>query len=102
MKSFASHQRLLIFLLLALALACAVSPWLAVGADWAQARWPGVIDERIPFPRIFNRAFMIAGFVMFIVCRRWLMVDELKALVAVDYRGPDAACHSVLRCRSRR
>ncbi|MGH7875385.1 MAG: lysostaphin resistance A-like protein [Candidatus Binatia bacterium] len=86
MKSFASHQRLLIFLLLALALTCAISPWLALGADWAQARWPAVIDERIPFSRIFNRAFMISGFVMFIVCRRWLMVDELKALVAVDYR----------------
>jgi membrane protease YdiL (CAAX protease family) len=86
MKSFASHQRLLIFLLLALALTCAISPWLAVGADWAQARWPGLIDERIPFPRVFDRAFMISGFVMFIFCRRWLMVDEIKALVAVDSR----------------
>ncbi len=86
MKSFTTHQRLLIFLLLALALTCAISPWLALGADWAQARWPSLIDERIPFSRIFNRAFMISGFIMFIVCRRWLRVDGLKALVAVGYR----------------
>ncbi|HVO95309.1 MAG TPA: CPBP family intramembrane glutamic endopeptidase [Terriglobales bacterium] len=87
MKSFPSHQRLVIFLLLVLALTCALSPWLALGADWAQARWPGLIDERIPFPRVFNRAFMIAGFIMFIVCRRWLLADELKALVVVDQRS---------------
>lgn len=76
----------MIFLLLALALACALSPWLALGADWAQARWPNLIDERIPFPRVFNRAFMIAGFILFIVCRRWLLVEELKSVLVVERR----------------
>jgi membrane protease YdiL (CAAX protease family) len=86
MKSFEGHQRLLIFLLLALALTCAVSPWLALGADWAHARWPGILDERIPFSRVFNRAFMISGFVLFFLFRRSLADWDLKALFAADRR----------------
>ena len=87
MKSFESHQRLLIFLLLVLALTCVISPWLAVGADWAQSRWPAVFDERVPFSRVFNRAFMISGFILFVPCRRYLLRGELKTLLAVDRRS---------------
>jgi membrane protease YdiL (CAAX protease family) len=88
MKSFESHQRLLIFLLLVLALTCVISPWLALGADWVQSRWSGAFDERLPFSRIFNRAFMVAGIILFFCFRRYLMASELKALLAVDrYRA---------------
>jgi membrane protease YdiL (CAAX protease family) len=87
MKSFESHQRLLIFLLLALALTCVISPWLAVGADWAQSRWPDAFDNRLPFSRVFNRAFMISGFILFFPCRRYLLGADLKVLLAVDRRS---------------
>ena len=87
MKSFESHQRLLIFLLLALGLTCVISPWLALGADWMQSRWPDAFDERVPFPRVFNRAFMIAGFLLFIPLRRSLIGSELKPLLAVGRRA---------------
>lgn len=90
MKSFEPHHRLVIFLLLALALTCIISPWLALGADWATARWPNVLDdERIPFPRVFNRAFMISAIVLFVFLRRHLMAAELKGLLTVGRR--DAA-----------
>jgi membrane protease YdiL (CAAX protease family) len=87
MKSFKAHQRLLIFLLLVLALTCVISPWLAVGADWAQSRWPDAFDERIPFSRVFNRAFMIAGMILFFCFRRYLMAGDLKALLAIKPRA---------------
>lgn len=86
MKSLESHQRWLIFLLLALALTCVISPWFALGADWAQSQWPAAFDDRRPFSRVFNRAFMISGFIVFFFCRRYLMSGELKALLAVDRR----------------
>jgi hypothetical protein len=78
MKSFESHQRLLIFLLLVLALTCVLSPWLALSADWVRDQWPGALAERVPFSRIFNRAFMISGIILFIFCRRYLMAADLK------------------------
>lgn len=87
MKSFPSHQRLLIFLLLALALTCVISPWLALGADWAQSHWPGAFDEPVAFSRVFNRAFMISGFILFFFCRRYLFGGEVKALLAVNRRS---------------
>jgi hypothetical protein len=84
-------RRFIFFLLGALALTCAISPWLAIGANWAAATWPQLISEPVPFSRIFNRAFMIAGIVMFIFCRRWfagvgwqqLLVNE-RALACRD------------------
>jgi len=68
MKSLKSHQRLLIFLLSVLALTCVISPWMALGADWVAARWPSLISERVPFSRVFNRAFMIAGIIVGLCC----------------------------------
>ena len=83
MKSLKIHHRLLIFLLLALALTCVISPLMAVGADWVATRWPDLLDERVPFSRVFNRGFMVAGITLFIVGRRHLVPTDVKSLLAV-------------------
>lgn len=75
-----SHQRLLIFLLLALALTCVISPWMALGAEWAASNWPDVLAERYPFSRIFNRAFMFSGIILFFLFRRFLRVGKSSDL----------------------
>lgn len=80
MKSLKSHQRLLIFMLLILALTCVVSPWLAMGADWFATRWSPWPMERYSFSRIFNRTFMISGIVLFFVCRRLLKIERFSQL----------------------
>jgi len=85
MKSFRTHQRLLLFLLLVLALTCIISPWMALGADWFAARWPTVLTERVSFARIFNRAFMITAIILFIAARRQLIPAQLKNLLAVHF-----------------
>jgi len=74
-------RRFILFLLAALALTCVMSPWLALGADWARQRWPELISEPIPFSRVFNRAFMIAGIVSFIFCRRIFAGVQWKQLL---------------------
>jgi membrane protease YdiL (CAAX protease family) len=84
MKSLKTHHRLLIFLLLALGLTCVIAPWMALGADWTTGRWPGLLDQRVPFARVFNRSFMIAGIVLFFFLRRYLIPTEtLKELLGV-------------------
>jgi membrane protease YdiL (CAAX protease family) len=80
-NSLKSHQRLLIFLLLILALTCVISPWMALGADWIQRNWPSLIDERVSFPRVFNRAFMVAGIIGFVVARKFIFPPRLKPLL---------------------
>lgn len=85
MKSLKTHQRIFLFLLLALALTCVVSPWMALGADWFAERWPNLLGERVPFARIFNRAFMIVGIVLFFVARHHLIPSRLKELLAVGF-----------------
>jgi uncharacterized protein len=85
MKSLKSYQRLLIFLLLVLALTCVISPWMALGADWMAAHWPLLLSERVPFSRVFDRAFIVAGIVVFILARRLLIPTELKTLLAVKW-----------------
>src|ERR1044072_7082991 len=83
MKSWQPHQRLLSFLLLAVALTCAISPFLTLGADWFVSQWPQLMRRRIPFHRTFDRAFMISGVVLFIVFRRSLFTTELSKLLRV-------------------
>ena len=83
MTSWQPHQRLLIYVLLALALACAISPVLSLGADWFMTQWPALMPERIPFHRTFDRAFMIAGILLFIVGRRALIPARLRKLLRV-------------------
>ena len=80
MTSWQPHQRLLLYLLLALALACAISPVLSLGADWFMTQWPALMPQRIPFHRTFDRAFLISGILLFIVCRRALIPARLKEL----------------------
>jgi membrane protease YdiL (CAAX protease family) len=80
MKTMRSHQRLLIFLLLVLALTCVISPWMAAGADWLASNWPNVQSERYPFSRVFNRAFMFSGIILFFACRRFLRLGKISEL----------------------
>jgi membrane protease YdiL (CAAX protease family) len=78
-------RRLIFFLLAVLALTCVISPWLAAGADWAAARWSNLIFEPIPFSRIFNRAFMISGIVLFIIYRRLFAGAQWKQLLVTEF-----------------
>jgi membrane protease YdiL (CAAX protease family) len=80
MKSMKSHNRLLVFLLLVLALTCILSPLLAAGSDWVTNNWPRLQDERYPFSRIFNRTFMLAGIILFFVGRRFLGFGRISEL----------------------
>src|SRR6188472_2368645 len=84
--SLKSYQRLLIFLLLILAITCVISPWMALGADWIQLNWPSLIDERVSFPRVFNRAFMVAGIIGFVVARKFIFPPRLKPLLLPGFR----------------
>ena len=79
--SLKTHQRLLIFLLLILALTCVISPWMALGADWIHFNWPSVIYERVPFSRVFNRAFMAAGVIGFVAGRKFIFPPRIKPLL---------------------
>ena len=64
-----------------------MSPWLAIGADWFASRSPELISEPIPFSRIFNRAFMISGIVLFIFYRRLFAGSQWKQLLVTDRRA---------------
>ena len=81
MKVSGIHNRLLIFLTAALVLACVISPWLALGADWFGTKWPDLLSQRVAFGKVFNRAFMIAAMMLFIAYRRALNPPELKRLL---------------------
>jgi uncharacterized protein len=78
-------RRFMLFLLAALALTCVISPWLAIGANWFTARWPRLFSEPITFSRIFNRTFMIAGIVLFILCRRIFSGVQWKQLLVIKF-----------------
>ena len=54
---------------------------MALGADWIQLNWPSLIDERVSFPRVFNRAFMVAGIIGFVVARKFIFPPRLKPLL---------------------
>ena len=76
----------MIFLLAVLALTCVVSPWMALGADWVAVQWPALLSERVPFSRVFNRAFMIVGIIAGILARRYIIPDHVKELLLVGIR----------------
>ena len=84
MKCMSTHQSLLIFLVIVLALTGLLSPWFAIGTDWVVARLPGV--ERFPFSGIFNRTFMFSGIVLFFLCRPLLRIGNLAELGFVSLR----------------
>jgi membrane protease YdiL (CAAX protease family) len=81
------------FLLGALGVTCVISPWLAAGADWVASNWPDLLTERVPFARVFNRAFMISGIILFILCRRLLMGPQWWRLLRTDGR---TACRDLI------
>lgn len=86
MKSLRIHHRLLIFLTASLGLTCVISPWMSWGADWFADQWPTLLPERVPFSKVFNRAFMIAAIILFIIYRRVLLPAELKRLLTPGKR----------------
>ncbi|HLN86917.1 MAG TPA: CPBP family intramembrane glutamic endopeptidase [Candidatus Limnocylindrales bacterium] len=79
-------RRLIFFLLAVLALTCVISPWLAAGAAWIATGWPNLISEPIPFSRIFNRAFMISGILLFVFGWRLLAGAQWKQLLVMKFR----------------
>jgi len=76
----------MIFLTAALTLACVITPWLALGADWFVTRWPELLPERVSFDKVFNRAFMIAAMILFIAYHRSLAPAELRRLLSPGIR----------------
>lgn len=76
----------MIFLLAVLALTCVISPWMALGADWVAGHWPALLSERVPFSRVFNRAFMIVGIVAGILARDYIIPDHIKPLLLVGIK----------------
>ena len=85
MRTLRIHHRLIIFLLAALALACIFSPWMALGADWFAAEWPEILPDRVPFDRVFNRAFMVSGMILFIAYRGIFSPAEFKRLLSPGF-----------------
>jgi membrane protease YdiL (CAAX protease family) len=75
-KSLKTHHRLILFLLFVLALTSLLTPWFAACADWLAATQPSLLAERYSFSKIFNRAFMISGILLFFLCRRLLGIGR--------------------------
>ena len=82
MHSLKRYQRILVFLLGMILLTCFLSPWLYASWDLLLGPWFAVIWQqvfgydpnwRVPFPRFFNRTFMIFGMVLFVTSWRWLV-----------------------------
>jgi CAAX protease family protein len=70
-----SYQRLLIFVLLVLALTALLSPWAAAAWDFVSGAEHGV-----PFPRFFNRFFMVSGIILFFAYRQLLKIESAAQL----------------------
>jgi membrane protease YdiL (CAAX protease family) len=79
MNALKTYQRLFLFLLLVLLATCLLSPWMALGADWF-LNTIGQPAKRYPFSRIFNRTYMIAAIILFLVFRRFLRIGALSQL----------------------
>ncbi|HZD40791.1 MAG TPA: CPBP family intramembrane glutamic endopeptidase, partial [Terriglobales bacterium] len=70
-----SYQRLLVFVLLVLALTALLSPWAATAWDLISGATAATPD-RVPFPRFFNRFFMICGIILFFAYRPLLKIKS--------------------------
>ena len=79
-----THGRLLFFVIAALVLTCIISPWFAPVVDWLGTEL-GLFSERIPFSRIFDRAFIVSGVVLVILFRRYFIDERIKQLFAVRF-----------------
>ena len=62
------------FLLLALLLTSLLSPWVAWLWNLILEAHPQWQEQRYPFSRIFDRLFMILGFILFFLCRSLLEI----------------------------
>jgi membrane protease YdiL (CAAX protease family) len=82
MKTLQLHYRLLIFMILSLLVTCIIAPWMALGVEWVEIERPSLLSEPVPFEKVFNRTFMIAAIVLFLVFRHILIPPELKSLLA--------------------
>jgi membrane protease YdiL (CAAX protease family) len=80
MKHLRIHHRLMIYLTASLIVACVISPWMSLGADWFVSQWPAWLPDGVPFPKVFNRAFLVSAIVLFFLYRRLLFPPELKRL----------------------
>lgn len=81
MHSLKSYQRILVFLGAMIVMTCVLSPWLYASWDlllrpWVASLWEWGFGYRpdlgVPFPRFFNRTFMIFGMLLFAFGWRWL------------------------------
>lgn len=74
-----------------------IAPWLALVADQITERSPQLLDERAPFGRVFNRSFMIATIVLFLIMRRRLVPNEaVKELLGIP--ATEALRHFLWGC----
>jgi membrane protease YdiL (CAAX protease family) len=82
-----SYQRLLLFVLLVLGFTALVSPWAATAWDLFSGAAGGATGDRIPFPRFFNRFFMISGILLFFAYRPLLKIDSPSQLGLTPWSG---------------
>jgi len=85
LRAMPFHRRLLFFVLAALTLTCIISPWFALAVDWLGTDGLGFFSEPIPFARIFDRAFIVSGVVLFILFRRYFGGGRIKQLFATRF-----------------
>jgi len=75
-----SYQRLFLFALAVLALTALLSPWAAMTWEQVTAIIPGWDQYRYSFGKVFDRFFMVAGILLFFVCRRFLRLGPLHRM----------------------
>jgi membrane protease YdiL (CAAX protease family) len=75
-----SYQRAFILLLVALAIAALLSPWVAALWNSVIVARPEWERYRYSFSHIFGRTFMIAGIAIFLSCRSWIGIRSARDL----------------------
>ena len=75
-----SYQRAFVLLLVALAVAALLSPWVAALWNAVLAARPEWERYRYSFSHIFGRTFMIAGVAIFLSCRSWIGIRSARDL----------------------
>ena len=63
-------------MLLVLALTALASPWAATAWDLISGAAGAMPEDRVPFPRFFNRFFMISGIILFLAYRPLLKIES--------------------------
>lgn len=73
-----SYQRLLLFATIVLGFTALLSPWAAITWDSITSTRPGWEAYRYSFGKIFDRFFMVSGFILFFFFRRFLNLGPLS------------------------